>query len=178
MPMLKWSFVEHGPHAGTPAFFLRAPNLSEDLLVEYLQKIEEYSKSLHTNVVVIENIAVEHEGPIFMQLLQVLRDKNFYVIGLVYGNNKPSWTGLVSWLAVYITEKPWLNFNANEIVFVPTKTPFAEPIIHENNKMSLKYIAVPSKFDNSTDLINFFMESEHKWAKARGASIEISLLGD
>ncbi len=101
-----------------------------------------------------------------LELCQILRSKNYTVIGKTYGMTFPRWfvqPNGPTYTVTYVDNQLWMRYKVDEIIYQPRDTDvMAEPIVGQNNAASAKAILLQNE-SRMTELPQFYAKATMQW---------------
>lgn len=152
---------------GTMAIHIELGNRITTTVQALLNKINAVFVNQNSSIPVVNILVKDLENTTDLELatfVNVLKDKKVIVIVTTFGDTCPSWYKLADHVIVLITNKPWLEFNANSIIYSPNDgEPLQEPSIGQNNINNNAVGFVGANARSKRDLLMFLKNARYGW---------------
>ena len=113
-------------------------------------------------IVIDGSVPDERDADDVLQVVQVMRKKNYTVIGKCSGTVMPRWFNDCSKTVAMITNDDWLGFSCDEVQYVPTNNePLSEPWLGAANQ-ALKTICL-NVARPAAELFSFLSAATFAW---------------
>ena len=122
-------------------------------------------KDPRTRVITIKDWTGENEPWEIMELVSSLRD-TFEIVSDTTGYVKPGWTSYATRKRVWVTEEPWLLFQADELFYTPsTSGIYSEPQVPGACMNAMRYVVLSGKgsTEYGQNLMNFLRGTQVPW---------------
>jgi len=113
--------IEIGLHGNVEASLLEVIKLIDINVLE---------QRMRAPIIVIDGRVPDEQDPNeILELVQVLKRKNYTVFGKISGAVWPRWAEHCSKIAAMVTNEPWLGFSCDELQYIP---PVGGPLVEPN----------------------------------------------
>ena len=169
-----------GPFIGTVVYTITLDKqaTSTGEIADALLAIRNYP----SNKMIKESVLFRGEiDPVFSNeiftIAKTLKDYGYGLYAVTDGKLFYSWFGLLDWLIVRVTLKPWAGFKCHQIIFDGFKNSDPEPIVYSDKtgKHPVCYLN-PDKSATTAGILSFLKQASFGWGVALPVSKAFSKL--